>query len=59
MVLAEMLIAVTGLGALIIKYAAAFEMDRVLVAILAIVVIGVALQGTVVAAERSVMRWRH
>jgi NitT/TauT family transport system permease protein len=59
MVLAEMLIAVTGLGALIIKYAAAFEMDRVLVAILAIVVMGVALQGTVVAAERSVMRWRH
>jgi NitT/TauT family transport system permease protein len=59
MVLAEMLLAVTGLGALIIKYSAAFQMDRVLVAILAIVVMGIALQGAVIAAERWVMRWRH
>jgi ABC-type nitrate/sulfonate/bicarbonate transport system permease component len=59
MVLAEMLIAVTGLGGLIIEYAARFQMDRVLVAIVTIVLMGIALQSAVVAAERWVMRWRH
>jgi ABC-type nitrate/sulfonate/bicarbonate transport system permease component len=59
MVLAEMLIAVTGLGGLIIEYAARFQMDRVLVAIVTIVLMGIALQGAVIAAERWVMRWRH
>jgi ABC-type nitrate/sulfonate/bicarbonate transport system permease component len=59
MVLAEMLIAVTGLGGLIINYASRFQMDRVLVAIVTIVLMGIALQGAVIAAERWVMRWRH
>jgi ABC-type nitrate/sulfonate/bicarbonate transport system permease component len=59
MVLAEMLIAVTGLGGLIIEYASRFQMDRVLVVIVTIVLMGVALQGAVVVAERWVMRWRH
>ena len=59
MVLAEMLLAVSGLGALVIQYSAAFQMDKVLVAILGIVALGVLLQGLVVGAERWVMRWRH
>lgn len=59
MVLAEMLFAVTGLGALIIEYSAAFQMGKVLVAILTIVAMGIALQGAVIAAERRVMRWRQ
>jgi ABC-type nitrate/sulfonate/bicarbonate transport system permease component len=58
MVVAEMLIAVTGLGGLIIEYADVFQMDRVLVAIVTIVLMGIVLQGAVVAAERWVMRWR-
>ena len=58
MVLAEMLLAVTGLGALIIKYANSFQVDRVLVAILAIAVMGVALYGAVAAVERRALRWR-
>jgi ABC-type nitrate/sulfonate/bicarbonate transport system permease component len=59
MVLAEMLLAITGLGGLIIEYSAAFQMDRVLVVILTIVFMGIALQAAVIAAERWVMRWRH
>jgi ABC-type nitrate/sulfonate/bicarbonate transport system permease component len=59
MVLAEMLLAVSGLGALIIHYSAAFQMDKVLVAILGVVALGVLLQAMVVGAERWVMRWRH
>jgi NitT/TauT family transport system permease protein len=58
MVLAEMLLAVTGLGALIIKYSASFQMDRVFVAILAIAAMGVALYGAVTALERRALRWR-
>lgn len=58
MVLAEMLLAVTGLGGLIIEYAASFQMDRVLVAIATIALMGVALQAAVIAAERWAMRWR-
>jgi ABC-type nitrate/sulfonate/bicarbonate transport system permease component len=59
MVLAEMLLAATGLGGLIIEYSAAFQMDKVLVVILTIVFMGIALQAAVIAAERWVMRWRY
>jgi ABC-type nitrate/sulfonate/bicarbonate transport system permease component len=59
MVLAEMLFAVTGLGGLIIRYSAAFQMDRVLVVILTIVVVGVLLSTSVRAVEHRVMRWRY
>ena len=58
MVLAEMLFAVTGLGALIIANAAAFRMDRVFVAVIAVSLMGVLLTGLVQAVERRVMRWR-
>jgi NitT/TauT family transport system permease protein len=59
MVLAEMLFAVTGLGGLIVEYAAAFRMDKVLVAIVTIVLIGVLLSALVQLAEHRVMRWRQ
>jgi NitT/TauT family transport system permease protein len=59
MVLAEMLFAVTGLGGLIIEHAAAFRMDKVLVAIVTVVVFGMLLSGVVQLAERYVMRWRQ
>jgi ABC-type nitrate/sulfonate/bicarbonate transport system permease component len=59
MVLAEMLLGVTGLGGLIIQYAGAFQMDRVLVVIVTIVLMGIALQCAVIATEHWVMRWRH
>lgn len=59
MVLAEMLFAVTGLGALIIENAAAFRMDRVFVAVLAVALMGILLTAIVLAAERYVMRWRE
>ena len=58
MVLAEMLFAVTGLGALIIENAAAFRMDRVFVAVLAVALMGILLTAAVLAVERYVMRWR-
>jgi ABC-type nitrate/sulfonate/bicarbonate transport system permease component len=59
MVLAEMLLASTGLGGLIVEHSAAFRMDRVLAVIIAIVVIGVMLSGVVQLAERWFMRWRQ
>jgi NitT/TauT family transport system permease protein len=59
MVLAEMLFAVTGVGGLIIRYSAAFQMDRVLVVILVIVMMGVLLSTAVRAVERRALRWRH
>jgi NitT/TauT family transport system permease protein len=59
MVLAEMLFAVTGLGGLIIEHAAAFRMDKVLVAIVAVVLIGMLLSGLVQLVERRVMHWRQ
>ena len=59
MVLAEMLFAVTGLGGLIVENAAAFRMDKVLVAIVTIVLIGMVLSGLVQLVERHVMRWRQ
>lgn len=58
MVLAEMLFAVTGLGAVIIQNAAAFRMDRVFVAVITVALMGILLTATVQAAERRVMRWR-
>jgi ABC-type nitrate/sulfonate/bicarbonate transport system permease component len=58
MVLAEMLFAVTGLGGLIIKYAGLFRMDKVLVVIVTIALIGIALSGLVQALERYLLRWR-
>lgn len=59
MVLAEMLFAVTGLGGLIIEHAGAFRMDKVLVAIVTVVLMGMLLSGIVQLAERYVMRWRQ
>jgi NitT/TauT family transport system permease protein len=59
MVLAEMLFAVTGLGGLIIRSTSQFRMDRVFVAILAIVVLGLALTALVQAAERWALRWQR
>ena len=58
MVLAEMLFAVTGLGGLIIENATAFRIDRVLVVVLTLALIGVALGAAVQAVERRVLRWR-
>jgi ABC-type nitrate/sulfonate/bicarbonate transport system permease component len=58
MVLAEMLFAVTGLGGLIITNAGLFRMDKVLVVIVTIALIGMVMSGLVQLAERYVMRWR-
>jgi NitT/TauT family transport system permease protein len=58
MVLAEMLFAVTGLGALIVTNAAAFRMDRVFVAVIAVALMGVVLTALIQALERRVLRWR-
>jgi ABC-type nitrate/sulfonate/bicarbonate transport system permease component len=54
-----MLFAVTGLGGLIIEHAGAFRMDKVLVAIVTVVLMGMLLSGIVQLAERYVMRWRQ
>lgn len=58
MVLAEMLFAVTGLGGLIVEHSTAFRIDRVLVVVLTLSLIGVALGAAVQALERRVLRWR-
>ena len=58
MVLAEMLFAVTGLGGLIVEDSTAFRIDRVLVTVLTLALIGVALSAGVQALERRVLRWR-
>jgi NitT/TauT family transport system permease protein len=58
MVLAEMLFAVTGLGGLIVEESTAFRIDRVLVVVLTLALIGVALSAGVQALERHVLRWR-
>jgi NitT/TauT family transport system permease protein len=58
MVLAEMLFAVTGLGGLIIRYAQAFRMDKVFVAIIAVALIGVLLTSALHMLERYLLRWR-
>jgi NitT/TauT family transport system permease protein len=59
MVLAEMLFAVTGLGGLIVTNAGLFRMDRVLVVIVAVALIGILLSTAVQMVERYVMRWRQ
>jgi ABC-type nitrate/sulfonate/bicarbonate transport system permease component len=59
MVLAEMLFAVTGLGGIIIKSAQDFRIDRVLVAVVTVALIGVLLSAVVAAAERYALRWRR
>ena len=58
MVLAEMLFAVTGLGGLIVEQSAAFRIDRVLVVVLTLALVGVLLGAAVQALERRVLRWR-
>ena len=58
MVLAEMLFAVTGLGGLIIEHSTAFRIDRVLVVVITLALVGVALGAVVQALERRVLRWR-
>jgi NitT/TauT family transport system permease protein len=58
MVLAEMLVAVSGLGGIIIKGARSFRMDEVFVAIIVIAIIGVLLTSAVGAVERYLLRWR-
>jgi len=58
MVLAEMLFAVTGLGGLIVEDSTRFRIDRVLVVVLTLALIGVALGAAVQALERRVLRWR-
>ena len=58
MVLAEMLFAVTGLGGLIIEHATAFRIDRVLVVVLTLALIGILLGAAVQAVERRVLSWR-
>ena len=58
MVVAEMLFAITGLGGLIIKYSGLFRMDKVLVVIVTIALIGIALSALVQLLERYVLRWR-
>ena len=58
MIVAEMLFAVTGLGRLIIENAAAFRMDKVLVAAITVALIGIALTAIIQGVERRVMRWR-
>jgi ABC-type nitrate/sulfonate/bicarbonate transport system permease component len=54
-----MLFAVTGLGGLIITNAGLFRMDKVLVVIVTIALIGMLMSGLVQMAERYVMRWRQ
>lgn len=58
MVLAEMLVAVTGLGGIVVQSARSFRMDKVFVAIIAIVLIGVLLTSALHALERYFLRWR-
>jgi ABC-type nitrate/sulfonate/bicarbonate transport system permease component len=58
MVLAEILFAVTGLGGLIVKYAALFRMDKVLVVVVVISLLGICLSACVTAVERRVTRWQ-
>ncbi len=58
MVLAEILFAVTGLGGLIVRYAGVFRMDKVLVVVVTISLLGIVLSAGVVALERRVTRWR-
>lgn len=58
MVLAEMLIAVSGLGGIIIYGARQFRMDEVLVAVIVLAVIGITLTALLNALERYVLRWR-
>ena len=58
MVLAEMLVAVSGLGGIIIRSARSFRMDEVFVAIIVIAIIGVLLTSAVGAVERYLLRWR-
>ena len=58
MVLAEILFAVTGLGGLIVRYAGVFRMDKVLVVVVTISLLGIVLSASVVALERRVTRWR-
>jgi ABC-type nitrate/sulfonate/bicarbonate transport system permease component len=58
MVLAEVLFAVTGLGGLIVKYADRFRMDKVLVAIAVIAMIGILISASMRALESRVLQWR-
>jgi ABC-type nitrate/sulfonate/bicarbonate transport system permease component len=58
MVLAEILFAVTGLGGLIVKYTAAFRMDRVLAVVVVLALLGIGLTTVIQVVERRVMRWR-
>lgn len=58
MVLAEMLVAVSGLGGLVIHGARRFRMDEVFVAIVVIAFIGIALTAALNALERYLLRWR-
>ena len=58
MVLAEILFAVTGLGGLIVQYAGVFRMDKVLVVVVTISLLGIVLSAAVVGLERHVTRWR-
>lgn len=58
MVLAEMLFSVTGLGGLLMRYAGQFRIDRVLVVIVTVALLGVAMTGVVQAVERRALRWR-
>jgi ABC-type nitrate/sulfonate/bicarbonate transport system permease component len=58
MILAEMLFSVTGHGGLLIRYAGQFRIDRVLVVIVTVALLGVALTGAVQAVERAALRWR-
>jgi NitT/TauT family transport system permease protein len=57
MVLAELLFAVTGLGGLISKYAGLFRMDKVLVVVVVISLLGVCLSSAVTALERRATKW--
>jgi ABC-type nitrate/sulfonate/bicarbonate transport system permease component len=59
MVLAEMLFSVTGLGRLIVESAQDFRIDRVLVAVVAVSLMGVLLTAMVKVAERYALRWRR
>jgi NitT/TauT family transport system permease protein len=59
MVLAEMLFAVSGLGGLIVKSAQDFRIDKVLVAVVTVALIGVLLSAVVAAVERHALRWRR
>jgi NitT/TauT family transport system permease protein len=59
MVVAEMLFAVSGLGGLIIRSAQDFRIDKVLVVVLVIALIGVLLSATIKAVERRALRWQR